>query len=337
MKIKSFIILLYTIASLIISALTAFMTFMIIGTPIGSKMFFQIILAIVFVLPIIIAISYFFGKYLSQKFHFIEERLKNIKNENFKENQDKNLIIEINDINQNMNFVSTRLDNLISDLKQKNQNLSDLLISMAHDVKTPITILNGYIEEIEDGMVKNEALPSVLHSMKQEVNFLNELTVDMLEFISSMGNHKIKEKIKLYDLLQYEIFTLLPKNENVICLNNVHPNFECEFNKIDLKKICINLLTNGIKYTDKGYFKIGTKGDIIIFENNGEMIDPQYKEKIFEPFFTISKSKNRKKSGFGLGLSIVKNLSVYNGYNCYLQSSDEEKTIFHLEPKKEML
>jgi len=331
MKIKPFIILIYTIAGLLISALSAFMTFMIIGTPIGSKMFLQIILAIVFVLPIIIAISYFFGKYLSKKFNFIEYRLENIKNEDFQENQNKNLIIEINDINQNMNFLSNRLNNLISDLKQKNQNLYDLLISMAHDVKTPITILNGYIEEIEDGLIKKENLPSVLNSMKQEVNFLNELTVDMLEYISSMHNHKTKEKITLQPFIKNEIFSLLEHKRELQYINTINKESTIIFNKIDLKKIFLNLLTNASKFTQNGYIKIEILNDTIIFENNGEEIKKEFQEKIFEPFFTISKSKNRKTTGFGLGLSIVKNLAKNNGYNCYLKSSTKEKTIFYLE------
>ncbi|MBN2768387.1 MAG: HAMP domain-containing histidine kinase [Campylobacterales bacterium] len=331
MKIKSFILLIYTIAGLIISALTAFMTFMIIGTPIGSKMFLQIILAIVFVLPIIMAMSYFFGKYLSKKFHFIEQRLENIKNEDFQENKNKNLIIEINDINQNMNFVSNRLDNLISDLKQKNQNLSDLLISMAHDVKTPITILNGYIEEIEDGLVKKENLPNILHNMKQEVNFLNELTVDMLEFISSMHNHKIKETITLQPFIENEIFSLLENKKELQYINAIDKESSIIFNKMDLKKIFLNILTNASKYTHNGYIKVEISSDTIILENNGEEIKKEFQEKIFEPFFTISKSKNRKTTGFGLGLSIVKNLAKNNGYNCYLKSSTKEKTIFCLE------
>ncbi|MGB5792085.1 ATP-binding protein, partial [Poseidonibacter sp.] len=103
------------------------------------------------------------------------------------------------------------------------------------------------------------------------------------------------------------------------------------FNKIDLKKICINILSNAIKYTKKGYVKVYMQDDSILFQNNGEEIKAEFKNKIFEPFFTISKSKNRKYSGCGLGLSIVNNLSKNNDYKTVLKSSDSEKTIFSLE------
>jgi len=334
MKIKLFIIVLYTIAGLVISAITAFMTFVIIGTPIGIKMFLQIIVSIVFVLPIIITISYFFGKYLSNKFNFIEDRLQEIKDENFTQQNSKNFLKEIDDINQSMNFLSNRLDTLIDDLKQKNQNLSDLLISMAHDVKTPITIIQGHIEEIEDNLVTKEDLPQILTIMKQELDFLNELTVDMLDFIASMKNHKIKQDIELHNFLHHEIFPIIAKKDHLAYINETPENIVLKFNKMDLKKIFLNILNNATKYTNHGYIKVYAQKDLIIFENTGEPIKEEFFEKIFEPFFTISESKNRKDTGFGLGLSIVKNLAKNNGYNCFVHVSNHEKTVFYLEKQK---
>lgn len=330
MKIKPFIILIYTLAGLVISAITAFMTFMIIGTPIGMKMFLQIILTIIFVLPIIIAISYFFGKYLSGKFNLIDTRLQNIKDENFQEDTSKNFLNEIDHINKSMNFLSTRLDTLINDLKQKNQNLSNLLVSMAHDIKTPITILQGHIEEIEDGLVPKKELPIILKAMKKELEFLNELTVDMLDYITSMRNHKTKSTIVLKDFFNYEVLPIIAKKDNLIYINDIDANSTCEFNKIDLKKIFINILNNATKFTQHGYIKIYTRNNTIIFENTGEKIEKEFFEQIFEPFFTISKSKNRKDTGFGLGLSIVRNLAHNNGFDCFVYLSNHNQTIFYL-------
>jgi len=330
MKIKYFLVIIYAVAGLFISILSSFMTYIIIDKPIGYKMVAQIALVILFLTPLIGIISYFIGKYLSNKFNFIKYRLQDIKEEKYIKNTNKYNIKEIEDINQNINFLSTQLETLIQDLKQKNQNLSNLLISMAHDIKTPITILNGYVEEIEDGIVSADDMPKILEHMKEEVKFLDELTIDTLNFITSTKKGKTRQKINLYLLMQNEIFTMLPKREDLKYLNKVDKNFLIEFNKIDLKKVSLNLLNNAEKYTKNGYIKVSTKDNIIIFENNGKKIDEKFKDKIFEPFFTISKSKNRKKSGFGLGLSIVRNLCLSNGYTCTLQSSDTITTVFYL-------
>jgi len=330
MKIKSFVIIIYVIAGLLISATSSFMTYLIIGVPIGMTMFIKIISAILLTLPIIGLISYFLARFLSNKFLIIQNRLNDLKEENFKIVKSDNIITEINHINKDMNGLANKLNKLISDLKEKNSNLSTLLISMSHDIKTPITILNGYIEEIEDGIVKEEKLPEVLNNMKNEVKFLNELTLDMVDYISSMKNQRIKSKINLYEFIQNEVFILLPKNNNIKIINEIANNFTIEFNKMDLKKVLLNILFNAIKHTSNGYVKIYIQNDEVLIQNNGQVIAKEYHKKIFEPFFTVDKSKNRQNNGFGLGLSIVKNLCQNNSYMCNLKSSDENKTIFSI-------
>jgi len=306
------------------------MTYIIIDKEIGYKMLMQIALTILFLTPLIGIISYFLGKYLSNKFSFIKSRLQNIKEERYTKDVNRYSIKEIEEINQDINFLSVQIETLICDLKQKNQNLSNLLISMAHDIKTPITILNGYVEEIEDGIVSTDEMPQVLRHMKKEVKFLNELTIDILNFITSTQKNKVRQKINLYSLVQNEIFPILPKREDLKYINEIDKNLLIEFNKIDLKKVSLNLFNNATRHTKNGYIKIYNDKESIMFENNGEEIKEEFKNKIFEPFFTISKSKNRKKSGFGLGLSIVKNLCSNNGYTCTLQRSDTIKTVFLL-------
>lgn len=330
MKIKYFLVMIYAVAGLVISTLSSFMTYIIIDKEIGYKMVMQIALTILFLTPLIGVISYFLGKYLSNKFGFIKSRLQKIKEERYTKDTNKYSIKEIEEINQDINFLSVQIERLIGDLKQKNQNLSNLLISMAHDIKTPITILNGYVEEIEDGIVSTDEMPQVLKHMKEEVKFLNELTIDILNFITSTEKDKPRQKINLYSLVQNEIFPMLPKREDLKYINEIDKDLLIEFNKIDLKKVSLNLLNNAARHTKNGYIKIYNSKDGIIFENNGEEINEEFKDKIFEPFFTISKSKNRKESGFGLGLSIVKNLCLSNGYTCTLQSSDTIKTVFLL-------
>ncbi|MCF6172199.1 MAG: HAMP domain-containing histidine kinase [Campylobacteraceae bacterium] len=186
-----------------------------------------------------------------------------------------------------------------------------------HDIKTLITILSGYVEEIEDGIVTVEDMPKVLKQMKEEVKFLNELTIDILNFITSSQKDKARQKINLFSLIQNEIFTMLPKREDLQYLNEINRSFLIEFNKTDLKKVSLNLLNNASRHTKNGYIKVYTEESVVVFENSGEKIDEKFKDKIFEPFFTISKGKNREISGFELGLSIVKNLCLKRPLHIY--------------------
>ena len=330
MKIKSFLILIYTLAGFFISIISSFLTYIIIGKPIGMPMVIQIIFVVIFLTPVVGIVSFILGRYLSKKFDFIKNRLESIKEENYTKDNTRSAIAEINEINNNINYLSKQLESLIKDLKQSNSDLSNLLVSVAHDVKTPLTIINGYIEELEDGMIDSQNLPKALMHMKEETKFLNELTVDILDFITSKQNNKVKEKIELHSFVEDEVLPLLPLKSGVEYLNELEQNIFIEFNKTDLKKIMLNLLNNAIKHTENGYIKVYNKDLVIAFENSGEMIKEEFKDKIFEPFFTIDKSKNRKKSGFGLGLSIVRNLAKSNNYKCILHSSNTNKTLFYL-------
>ena len=321
------------LAGLAIAVFTSLMTYVIIGKPIKMPMIKQIIMVVLSVAPAIGVLSYFFAHYLSKKFVFIERRLERVKAQDFEPDESHTALVEINDINRNINYLAEKMDRLIEDLKQKNKTLSDLLVSMAHDIKTPITILTGHIEEIEDGMVEKKMLPEVLVQMKEELAFMDELTVDMLQYIESMGSKRVKRDIAVFDVTQDKVLPLLPYKEGVTVINTINEDLRLSFNCTDLKRISVNLLMNAVKFTERGYVKVYNEGDTIVFENTGTKIDLDLREEIFEPFYTVDKSKNRKQSGFGLGLSIVKNLSAHNGYHCYLYASNDEKTVFKLEPQ----
>ncbi len=331
MRIKSFTILVYMLAGLAIAVFTSLMTYVIIGKPIKMPMIKQIIMVVLSVAPAIGVLSYFFAHYLSKKFVFIERRLQRVKAQNFEADKSHTALVEINDINQNINYLAEKMDKLIEDLRQKNKTLSDLLVSMAHDIKTPITILSGHIEEIEDGLVEKEMLPEVLVRMKEELAFMDELTVDMLQYIESMGSKRVKRDIAVFEVMQDKVLPLLPNKEGVPVINTIDEDLRLSFNCTDFKRISVNILMNAVKFTEQGYVKVYNEGDTIVFENTGTKIDLDLREDIFEPFYTVDKSKNRKQSGFGLGLSIVKNLSANNGYHCYLYASNDEKTVFKLE------
>ncbi len=333
MRIKSFTILVYMLAGLALAIFTSLMTYVIIGKPIGMLMVKQIIMVVLSVAPAIGVLSYFFAHYLSKKFIWIEQRLERIKAQDFERDESQTALVEINDINQNINILAEKMDRLIADLKQKNKTLADLLVSMAHDIKTPITILYGHMEEIEDGLVDPSMLPEVLAHMKAELTFIDELTVDMLQYIESMGNKRGRRNIAVFDILQDKVLPLLPNKEGVVAINTVDENLRLSFNCTDFKRISVNILMNAVKFTEQGYVKVYNEENTIVFENTGTKIDLDLREDIFKPFYTVDKSKNRKQSGFGLGLSIVKNLSENNAYRCFLYASSDEKTVFKLEPQ----
>jgi len=321
MSIKLLLPAIYIVAGLIVSTFTAFMTFYIIDVPIGIKMFSKIIMSVSITLPIIALLSYFIGRYFSKKFLHINERLYRIAKEEFEITTQSDTIKEIKEIHTTLNSVSSTLERSLNTLKEKNEELSWMVRSFAHDFRTPLTIIEGNIEAIEDNLIAKDNLPTILEKIKSETHYMNELLRDVLIFIHSMKSVRKKESIYLHNFIDTDIFTLLQVPSHIKLINSIESTFVMEFNTIDLKKVLINLFENSIKFTAEGTITIYSYEDSLIIEDVGIGVKEDDIETIFKAFYTADKSKNRTYSGFGLGLAIVKNLVEKNGYEIYCDKS----------------
>ena len=321
MNAKTYLIVYYSLAGIVISLFTAVMTYYIIDVPIGSKMMFKIFLTILATLPIIGLLSYLIGACLSKRLVAISTCLNNINEDKFLVDKHEESISDISDIHDSIHQLSKRLENTILTLKEQNRDLNNLILSLSHDVKTPLTIIDGYLEEIEDNMVSKEEMPSVVRVLKKETAYLNELSSEVISYVQSKDEVSQKEFIVLKEFLHLEICPLLRVSTEVTLKCEINENDRIEFNPIALKKILINLLHNATKYTSKGSIVTKLEKGKLIIEDTGIGIAKEDAERIFDPFFCLDESRNREKSGFGLGLSIARNLAERNGYKLYLDSS----------------
>lgn len=302
------------LAGLSIAIFTAVMTYIIIDEPIGMKMLSKIGFTIVATLPLIGLFSYYIGVYLSKKFNYISLRLDAIDENRFIKDDHHDKIVDITKIHTSISSLSSRLEESIFELQRNNTNLSTIIKSLSHDIKTPLTIIDGYLEECEDGLVTKEEMPKVIKILKKETAYLNELSSEVITYIQSQELVSQKSTIHLKDFLHSEVCPLLRVSKQVELKCEIDKSDTVEFNPTALKKILINLLHNASKYTKEGSITTKVDNKDIIIEDTGSGIDTQDTENIFEPFVCLDESKNREKNGFGLGLSIARNLAQNNGY-----------------------
>jgi two-component system sensor histidine kinase SaeS len=308
------------VAGLAIALFTAVMTYLIIDEPIGMKMFSKISLTILITLPVIGIFSYYIGVYLSKKFDYISSRLNTIGKNRFIKDTHHDNIVDINKIHTSITDLSSSLEQSITKLQRNNKNLSSIIKSLSHDIKTPLTIIDGYLEECEDNLVTKEQMPSVIKILKKETAYLNELSSEVITYIQSQELVSPKSTIYLKDFLHTEVCPLLRVSKQVELKCEIDTDETIEFNPTALKKILINLLHNASKYTQKGTITAKVKNKNIIIRDTGIGIEIDDIERIFEPFICLDESKNREKNGFGLGLSISKNLAQNNGYDLILDA-----------------
>ncbi len=164
--------------------------------------------------------------------------------------------------------------------------------------------------------------------MKTEINRLNNLVKDVLQFSRQMELNF--SEVKLRDLIEFINIQLNKKLEekNIIFLNNAE-YISLQIDEDKLKQVLINLIDNSIEAVDQnGLIEISSRrnnedNSISIFViDNGCGIDPELK--IFDPFFTT------KASGTGLGLSISQKIIEQHNGAFNLLASKKGETIFEI-------
>lgn len=209
----------------------------------------------------------------------------------------------------------------------------DFFTDIAHEIRTPITLINGPLEDIIEMDLPDEKLKQNLSYIKQNTNNLLDLVnqlldfrkVDSNKFLLSFRNINITELLsEIIDKFKPQALSL-NKKLNLQIRNTDEEEIFAYVDKDGFCKIIYNLLSNALKYakddidvrliSDNTYFTIEVS-------NNGELIPKEYQEKIFEPFFQI-KALQKETTGSGIGLSLSRSLAgLHNGYLFYTSTSD---------------
>ena len=213
------------------------------------------------------------------------------------------------------------IDKVASNIEESFKRLKIFNSNVSHELKTPLTIMKG---EIEVALMNNECDKTLLKSLLDEINYINEIT-DKLLFLTKKDalNKQNFEEVDLEDI----VLTLFEKYTKKISidLNIEDEEYIIKGDKTLLKIAISNLIENSIKY---GATKLEItlkkeKNKIILsIKDNGIGIPKDKLPFIFDEFYRVDESRNKKVKGFGLGLSIVK--SIINLHNGKIKLISEE-------------
>ncbi len=237
---------------------------------------------------------------------------------------------EIGELTEAFNNMSDTLKNNTAELikKEKLAALGKMAAVLAHEIKTPLTSIKMNADIIAETLDSNDENKENFEIMKTEINRLNNLVKDVLQFSRQMELNY--SEVKLKDLIEFINIQLNKKLEekNIIFLNNVE-YVSLQIDEDKLKQVLINLIDNSIEAVNQnGLIEISSRrnnedNSISIFvKDNGSGIDPELK--IFDPFFTT------KASGTGLGLSISQKIIEQHNGAFNLLESKKGKTIFEI-------
>ena len=217
--------------------------------------------------------------------------------------------------------IVTAFNYMASELQKLDEQRKIMIADIAHELRTPMTNLKGYIEGWSDGIIKPDN--ETLKILDYQVNTLSKI-IDDLSTLSLAESGMLSLNISEFELNNKisEIinnFKLRSQSQNINIINNITPDITINYDPQRFTQIVTNILNNSILATDDGgiiSFSTSTNNNNLLLKisDNGTGIPKDELPYIFDRFYRTDKSRNRQSGGSGLGLSIVKYLiESHNG------------------------
>jgi two-component system phosphate regulon sensor histidine kinase PhoR len=227
--------------------------------------------------------------------------------------KDEYFICSANHINDRKEFALIFYN--ISHLKKLENIKRDFVVNVSHELKTPLTVIKGYIETIEEDI--DEKSSKYIKIIKNHTDRLIHIVQDLLT-VSKLEDANITLDIIEFNLKPFfanlsATFEQRLKNKNLyLNINLPEKDFFIKADEYKLEQLFINLIENAIKYSEQGGITITAKPENsdIRFEvsDTGIGIPESDISRVFERFYTVDKSRSRNSAGTGLGLSIAKHI-----------------------------
>ncbi len=290
-------------------------------------------------------VFFFLYKLLKKIFDYKESIVSASKDVFNKEVEFIELPKELEDLEKQLNHLKREYEKKERLAKENEQRKNDLVVYLAHDLKTPLTSMIGYLsllDEVKDmpTIQREKYIKIALEKSYRLEDLINEL-FDITRFNSEtivLEKEKLNIKLMLEQMIDdfYPVLKEENKKIDLICCEN--PCVYGDPNK--LARVFSNLIKNAIFYSLEDTIQIEvkkTKEEIqCVIANKGKEIPKEKLQKIFEKFYRMDYSRTSKTGGSGLGLAIAKEIVELHGGKIYA-TSDSEFTKFYVHlPYKEI-
>lgn len=228
-------------------------------------------------------------------------------------------------------------------MAQKSDKLkSSFLANMSHEIRTPLNAIIGFSQLLAEKELTKETKGKYSKIITDNSDYLMKLISDIMDIsmIESDQLNIVTRKVVLNNLFhdifitQKGIIKRLHSNDVELLMEIPSEIFSIETDEMRLKQILYNLIGNAIKFTSKGYIKIGFTLDkdwvIFFVQDTGYGIKEEFQPEVFNRFVRNEDSNEvRMTRGAGIGLSLSKELVNFLGGKIWFTSTYNEGTIFY--------
>ena len=237
--------------------------------------------------------------------------------------------IPIGDLNEGVilllnDFTDIKKYQDMANYNDKMQALGELSAGIAHEIRNPLTSIKTFIDLIPSKIDDEKFREELVNISKKEINRMNELITQLIDYTRPISGKP--EIFSLEEVLE-EVLILFSNQfsrESIKIIKDIE-NTNVFADKNQIKQILVNIILNSIESIDSDgviYINIYAEGNLGIIEiiDNGCGIDDSYKDKIFQPFFTL------KPQGTGIGLAVTSKLIEENKGSIFVESEKNHGT-----------
>lgn len=240
---------------------------------------------------------------------------------------------ELKDIENKMNQIKSNVRRNERAAKEAEQRKNDLVIYLAHDLKTPLTSVIGYLTLLRDeGQISEELRQKYLSISLEKAERLEDLINEFFEITRfNLTNLTLElSRVNLTRMLEQIIYETNPilREKNLFCTLTAASDIsiKCDVNK--MQRVFDNLLKNAVNYSFDGssievIVNDNPENIYLEFRNQGNTIPEEKLNRIFEQFYRLDTARQSKTGGSGLGLAIAKEIVELHKGTITANSRDE--------------
>lgn len=242
---------------------------------------------------------------------------------------DTNVLIGISSRDAHMRELAANLNEQLRQLRKERQRyqqgdleLKEAVTNISHDLRTPLTAVNGYLDLLEEEG-KSENAQHYVAQIANRTKALEKLTEELFRYSIAVSMKDLKlERVNLMQALEESLASFYAAIREA----GIHPKISLPDNPIwrqldpsALGRIFSNIISNALKYSDGDLRVSMNENGCIVFENAARGIDAVTVGRLFDRYYTVEASRNSS----GLGLSIAKDLTERMGGRIDATYSDE--------------
>ncbi|WP_281883713.1 cell wall metabolism sensor histidine kinase WalK [Paenibacillus sp. YYML68] len=278
----------------------------------------------------VLSVSFIVGSRFSKAITTVESLSRQMKELNAGlEQKIRERTAELERINLSLELVN-------EDLARMETSRRHLLSNISHDLGTPMTLIQGYVEALMDGVVDREQEQQYLKLIHNRITGLNRLIKDLFQ-LSKLEARQMEFDIQIVDteelfqffVERYELelagagIRFETSSYRLTPTEGRTTQVRVDMNRID--QVLTNIIYNAVKYTPKGgliqlQFTVDEHALVVQVQDSGAGIAPEDLPYIFDRFYKKDKSRNTSGGGSGLGLAIAKEIIDYHGGRIWAQS-----------------